>query len=315
MKIAQYITPTAADTERGPSPSIWAWPHFGGAPIIDFVQEPRLGAYVWDDFIDSGGKLTQGSAGQYGRWATYADATDPTIADAGILGGGWKLAASTNANVSNFLSATATSFRFVNTSGVLQGRMAFECRVSISSIAASKLDFFVGLMDTLPVAADVPIGDTGGSLSTTPNLFGFHARGGATNPGDFSVAYNVASGTVQYPIANLVNTITGTAYVAGDYVKLGWVFDPNPLPTAKVSTATTANQTVGNIASPMLKFYVNGQECLQFLVRADITTGSANNSTFPGAIMGPVIAFKQQSTTASISASIDWIRIAQAAVA
>jgi hypothetical protein len=323
VKTAQYTRnqPTAsalgtANAERGPSEAIWACLGEPDASIEDFFQEPRLGHYLWDDFDDSGGVLTLGAAGQYGRWATFAEATRPTITDDGIVGGGWKLAASTTAHDGVSLSTTAGSYQFVTTAGVLPnpGRMFFECRVKLSSIAASTIDMFIGLMDTLPVATIVPITATGGSLSTTPNLFGFHARGGATNPGDFSVAYNVASGTVQYPtgLTNLVNTVQGSALAAATYVKLGFIFDPTPsAQRVACSTAATSKQTVGNVYAKRIRFFVNGVECSTFLINDDIVTGAANNALFPAAVMGPVIAWKQQSTTASISGSIDWIRVAQ----
>lgn len=305
-----------ADTERGPSPIIWGAPGSPNAWAEDFIQDPRLGYYFFDDFNDTGGALTLNNVGQYGRWATQAETTDPTITDDGIIGGGWKLAASTTAHRGVALSTTAGGVQFYDGTNLVPGQMAFECRVKISSIAASTLDMFVGLMDNLPVASTIPITATGGTLSTTPDLIGFHARGGSTNPGDFSVAYNVAAGTVQYPtgLTNLVNTVTGTALAAATYVKLGFVYNPKggqggqPY-TKTITTAATSAQTVGNSAIPMLQFFVNGIPCATFLIKGDITA-----ATFCGgstAILGPVVAFKQQSTTASISASIDWIRVAQ----
>ena len=312
VKTVDYSFGLSADTRRGPSTAIWGAPGSPNSFVEDFLQEPYLGTYFFDDFLDTGGLLTLNAPGAYGRWATFAETTDPTITDAAIQGGGWTLGASTTAHRGVSLSTTAGAFQFVTTAGVLQGRIAFECRVKLSSIAACTLDLFVGLMDNLPVASTVPITATGGSLSTTPGLIGFHARGGATNPGDFSVAYNIAGGTVQYPtgLTNLVNTITGTAYAAAAYVKLGFLYDPNPY-AVKISTAATSGQTAGNTARPCIRFFVNGQPAAAFLQYADLTTGSANNSLFSPVALGPVIAFKQQSTTASITASIDWIRVAQ----
>jgi hypothetical protein len=312
VKTVDYSYGLSVDTTRGPSRSIWGAPGAPNAFVADFLQEPYLGTYFWDDFLDTGGLLVaSGAPGAFGRWATYAE-TNGAITDDAIQGGGWNLAASTTGNQGVALSTRAGAFQFVTAAGALQGRIAFEARVRISSIAASTLDFFVGLMDHLPVASAVPLSDTDGALSTTPGLIGFHARGGATNPGDFSVAYNVASGTVQYPtgLTNLVNTVTGTAYVAATYVKLGFLYDPNPYPV-RISTAATTGQTAGNTARPCIRFFVNGVPAVAFLTSSDLTTGAANNALFSPIPLGPVVAFKQQSTTASISASIDWIRVAQ----
>lgn len=320
----------AQDTERGPSPSIWYQQGTQNAWWADFQQDPRLGMIFWDDFMHggywastSGGAFTGGFHADT-NWYAYAD-ENGTIADAGLIGGVMNLSASTTAHQGVALSSAFHGTQLVTSAGILQGRLTFECSVEIKDGAAgawvaSTSDMFVGLMDNsgLPASA-VPITNTGGSLATAAGFIGFHKRGGSTNGTDFNFVYNVAGGTPQYfsGLDNIITGVTGTAPVAGTFYKLGFVFDPQAeaINITSGNALSNGSQTQAQgIQTPVIYVYVNGVPAAAVITKAMITTGSANNAYFPDTLMAPCIAFKQQSTTASVSADVDWVEVAQQAV-
>jgi hypothetical protein len=305
----------AQNTERGPTENLWSWPGAGNAGVEDFLQDPRLGLYFFDDFNPApnfpGGSYT-GSAGRYAIFSTANGA----FADDAIVGGGLRLQASTTAHQGVTLGSSAGAYQLVDGSGNLQKRLVFECRVKVStgSFSASTQDTFIGLMDNLPPASQVPITNTGGTLAASTNFIGFHKRGGATNANDWNFVFGASGQTIQYPtnMQALYKTGIGggtTAPSEGTYYKLGFVFEPAALP-AIISSTASSNQTAGNTAAPMLKVYVNGVRTTAFLIKADITA-----ATFPATPMAPVIAFMQQSTTANIYSAVDWIMCAQSLMA
>lgn len=310
-----YLNNTIADTERGPSPALWAAQGSNNGWIPDFLMDPRLGQVFFEDFKSSGISPASGSALNYNAdqsWYAYLD-TNGAITDAGIVGGGINLAASNTAHQGVALGQLTNAFQIVDSTPNLQGRLIFECRVSsaAASLAASKTDYFIGLIDAsgLPASA-VPITGTGGALSTSPGLIGFHKRGGSTHGTDWDFVYQVAGGTAVYEtnLGNIVTTVTGTAPVGGTYYKLG--FDYNPLAIGLAVASTATGQTLGVVTKPMLKVFVNGLAAVCFL-----DSGIIKGTTFPNTIMSPAVAWKQQSTTASVSANIDWLGVVQQFIA
>lgn len=296
-----------ADTNRGPSDSIWSL-----CPVEELQQEPRLGYYLYDDFLSAGLSPATGSAANFlgdTPWYAYLD-TNGAITDSGVEGGGIHLAAATTGGQGVALGKLTNGLRITDGTSVFQ-KLWFECRVQLStaSLAASKADVFLGLVDAsgLPASA-VPITGTGGSLATAAGFIGFHKRGGATNPGDFGFVYNVAAGTPVYAtnLTTLVATVGGAALAGGTFVKLGFLFDPNPYP--KVISSASTGQTAGNISRPMVTVFVNGQPAVAFLTSTNVL-----GTAFPTTFLSPSIAFKQQSTTAAVNCDVDWIRVAQLA--
>lgn len=311
VKSVLYLANLVSNTERGPSESIWGAPGSPNAWIEDFLQDPRLGQYFFDEFNSAGLSPAAGSAANFGadaNWYAYLD-TNGAITDSGILGGGIHLAASTTAHQGVALGQLTNAFQIINSTPVYQPRLAFEARVAMSTAAlvASTADMFVGLIDASGTPASVvPITATGGTLATAPGFIGFHKRGGATNGTDWNFVYNVAGGTPVYAtnLQNLVTTVTGSAPVGGTYYKLGFAY--NPQATTMMITSASTGQTAGVIARPEIIVYVNGFPAVAFL-----TTTNIGGAAFPVTLMAPSIAFKQQSTTAAVSADVDWIRVAQ----
>lgn len=305
------------DTERGPSPSIWYQQGTTNAWWASFIQDPRLGLAEFDDFKGTGISPATGSAANFNSeqtWYAYLD-TNGVITDSGIVGGGVNLAASTTANQGVALGSLTNSYQIVTSGGVQQGRLAFECRVqcSTASVAASKSDVFLGLVDAsgLPASA-VPITNTGGTLASAAGFIGFHKRGGATNGADFNFVFNVAGGTPQYftQLNNIVKTVTGTAMAGATFYKLGFVFNPNAESIVLSTANALTGETAGVLVTPSIYVYVNGVPAA-----AVITKPLVIGTTFPTTLMSPAIAFKQQSTTAAVSADVDWIMVAQQLIA
>lgn len=336
----QFLT---QDNSRGPSQSIWgdfdaqtAIEQAGGnfeAPIVHF----------WDDFTDSlnFNNTTGPTRTILGRWTAQGNASGATATAIGPsadttnlpLEGGVLGLKAANANKELVLGATNAGFRFVDassSSGNLQGKMWFECSLFLSAVASAQQAIFVGLcgLTTDPTVTANKLFSTSQILDTTNAIFGFYKPGtdadGFTGSIalDYAVAYNVPSGTVQYPgaVGNLKKlstnfgpgALTAATFTAGAIttpsamrLKLGWIFDPTAaVPSLNPTSAVTTNQTVGTPAKATITFYVNGQRASAFLVPADIQA-----STFPSKFMCPMIA--QASVAAGAIAYVDWIRVAQ----
>lgn len=312
VKSVMYLANLVANTERGPSESIWGATGYPGGWVADFIQDRRLGQETWEDW-DVGSNFAGGSVtGAFGKWAIFSTANG-AIADDGIVGGGIRLQASTTADQGVTIGSTVTSYQLLTSAGVMQGRLAFEARVKIPTggFTASVCDAFVGLTDLAPASA-VPITTTNGTLAASMNFIGFHKRGGTTNPDDWNFVYGASGQTIQYQtnLQGLILAVTGSAAVVGTYYKLGFTWEPQP-PVSPLAITTTGSslQTVGQVASPIIKVFVNGIRAAAFLIKGDVTA-----ATFPSAVMGPSISFMQQSTTASQYLANDWIRVAQGAV-
>jgi hypothetical protein len=317
VKSVGVLGNTAVNTERGPSPVIWNQNGSNMAWWEDMIADPRLGLAFWEDFKSSGISPSTGSALNYiaeNPWYAYLD-SGAAITDTGIIGGGINLAASTTGNRGVALGSLTNSYQIITSGGAYQGRLAFECRVrnSTASVAASTSDMFIGLMDAsgLPASA-VPITGTGGTLATAAGFIGFHKRGGATHGADFDFVYNVAGGTPVYAtnLGNIVNTVLGAAMAGATFYKLGFVFNPDSSNELRAIGSASTGQTAGVIARPLITVYVNGLPAAAFLTSTNVA-----GTAFPVTVMSPMIAWKQQSTTASVNADVDWIMVAQESIA
>ncbi len=329
VKTNVYASPTTSDTSRGPSNSIWA-----SCPIEDLIQYEAggigtAGTFFRDDFLVAGFP-TLNAPSSYGQWACFAD-TGTVLTDDMIEGGSLKFNNGT-ANKQIMLASTASSFRFASgaTGFPLGQKMWFECRVAMDSITTATRDLFIGLCDNttsqIVSANGTVITNTGNTLATTKGLFGFHFRA-TTNPSDVGIAFNVAGGTVQYlgAAANIqklslnycfgpaatpgqpltVYSATSGVPVANTFIKLGWVFDPNPTPIF-VQTAV-GGQVASNVVAikPLIQFYVNGFQIPVFFASTEVQA-----ATFPVNFMSPIIAINHLLTN---GVHVDWIQVAQLA--
>lgn len=295
-----------ASSQRGPSYSIWA-----DYPAAAVAQDPSLGMHIFDDFIKVGGWLSTNTAGgSMGDWASYG--STGSLQTDGALEGGVISLGSDGDQESATIASLAGAFRITTTSTLaLNNKLWFETRVAFGTIATTKMDAFVGLADKLTssniMVNTIPISTTDDTLSTVPNLIGFHKKSGAST--EINFVYQLAGGTAVYPtnLTTLMNSVTGAVLVAQSgqtgFVKLGFLFDPTA-PAVFISSASTG-QTAGVLARPLIKIFVNGLPAAAFL-----TSTNVQGTAFPTGFMGPVFSVMQTATGAN-QGLIDWIRVAQ----
>lgn len=308
VKSVLYEGNLAVSSRRGPSKIIW-----GDCPVPLLLEDPGEGMYFFDDFIMAGNMGPNAAAitGSLGQWMCYADIGAAAIQADGALEGGVLTLGSDGDNEGVTLSSMAGSFRTTTTSTLaLNQKLWFEARIARSVVTATKIDAFVGLCDKtsasgLAVTA-VPISTTIDVLSTVPNLLGFFSKGSVAN--EWSFAYQLAAGTAVFPtnLTTLMNTVTGAVLTANQFVKLGFLFDPNAAPVV-ISSASTG-QTAGQIARPLIKIFVNGLPAAAFL-----TTTNVQGTAFPTGFMSPCVAVMNDAGSSPGTISIDWIRAAQIA--
>jgi len=317
-----------ANTERGPTEFVWAAPGGPNGWIADFIQDPRLGLHFYDDFHNIGGFPAAATAASLsiGNWSLYAGSNAGPLIDAAVVGGviqftpssGTVSTGASNSQVT--LNSQVGAYQLTaNSSGAsaLQGRLAFECRVQLTSIVSGQRDAFIGLADQGAPSSNNPftVVSAGSSqlLTTTRNLIGFYNADSGRGQ-DWAFVFQLASTAPVFctGMQSLVSTVLGSAIGSG-YYKLGFVFDPQA-PVQQITTAGTG-QTAGNTAKAMLKVFVNGVQCATFLTQKDnILTAS-----FPTGIMGPIMAFANVSNSGTSNSgtavagvmNVDWIRCAQ----
>src|SRR5260370_1287221 len=131
--------------DRGPSEILWGAPGAPNAWVEDFIQDPRLGLYAFDDFspCGSGPGAATAFTGSFGQWTLYQGSNSGTIVDAGIIGGGIQFVPSSGTVSSGAstptlaLQSLAGAFQLItNSSGTsaLQGKLAFQFLVPLTSI-------------------------------------------------------------------------------------------------------------------------------------------------------------------------------------
>lgn len=276
------------------------------------------GGYAfYDDFLMAGNTsdATVNQALDIGQWAAFVGTNGVVAADPKLEGGVLALGAGANSGVSITMSSMAGSFQIQQGSSAftLNNDIWFECRVAVDSITSADRDCFIGLVDNtttqVATAADTVINSSTNTLATAPGFLGFHFRS-TTNPSDVGVAFNIAGGTVQYPtnLQTLVNTVTGASLTArstaSGFVKLGFIYSPFPQTGKRIIGTASSGQTAGNLAFPLVRFFVNGQETPAFL-----TSTNVQAATFPASFMSPTIAYKSRSTNSN-NFNVDWIRVA-----
>lgn len=305
---------TTADTTRGFSTAIW-----GSCPFEQLRASNERGHTFYDDFDMIGNaNMSSAYANSIGQWSAYGYA-GAQINDAQLEGGIIKMS-SDGDNEGLAILGSAGSFRMVTTSTLaLNSKLWFEARVARHSIATAHMEFFVGLMaptlsSGIPATAQ-PITTTDDTLMTAGDLFGFHCVGATATrggPTEVGVAFELASGTINYPtnMTTLMASSGNTVLAADTFVKLGFIFDRNG-PFKRISSAT-ARQTAGQVKRAIVQFYINNIPLPAFLTTDDVANATATQA-FPTAFMTPVIAMMNQASQSSDYLAADWIRVAQGA--
>jgi len=328
-KSVGYSANLIANTERGPTEAIWGAPGSPNAWVEDFLQDPRLGMHFYDDFLVAGSGPGAATAytGSFGQWSLYQGSNSGTIQDGIIIGGGIQFVPSSGTVAGGgstptvALSGLAGAFQIItNSSGnsALQGKLALECRVMLTSIASGQRDAFIGFVDQAAPSSNLPFtvvsGGSSQMLTTTRNLIGFYNADSGRGQ-DWAFVFQLASTAPVFcsNLNSLVSRVTGSAIAAGTFYKLGFVYDPNA-PSKIIGTASDG-QTVGAVARQMITVFVNGQSAVAFQTQANnILTAS-----FPTGIMAPCIAFANVSNSGTSNSgsavagmmTVDWIRFAQ----
>jgi len=303
VKSVVYEANLVADTHRGPTQAIWA--DCDVPLLLEQANEGAGGQYIFDDF-NSGVMNVASNVGSFGRWAVYAD-TGGTALSGDVEGGVVSINSDTDNETVTF-GGGMNSFRLVTTStNALNQQLWFEARVAKSSIAATLGDVFVGLFGGflsgstgLPQAA-IPI-TTADALANV-DMIGFSSLVGT--PTEWSFCYKLTGqAAVQVTgLTTLMNSVTGAVNTAGAFHKLGFRFDPNAPPV--LVTTATGNQTVGQLARPLIKVFVDGLPAATFLSSLDLV-----NTNFPTAFMSPGFSV-MNSTGTTLRLLVDWIRCAQ----
>lgn len=165
--------------------------------------------------------------------------------------------------------------------------LAFECRLAVSSIAAAKWSYGIGLGEANMIVTDGMFVDTTGALADK-NFVGFNhllAEGAAID-----AAYKADGQTYQDGATKTKLNALHTA-VATTYVKLGFRYRAAP---------------------KSLEFYVNGRLAGTASAPAKLTALELDAATFPDDVfLAPFVGIKCVATGTALSVSMDWWACAQ----
>lgn len=241
-------------------------------PLSAVRNDPGSGYMVEDNFVDLGlsGTITTiiSSAG-VGRYLVFGSA-GATITPDAALGGGIVL---TEATDNEAVSITTKQTPFQITSGA--GNFWFETRMKTSTITTAEQAWLIGLMDSTPQTAIVPLTATGAIADI--NFVGFHHP--EANTTAFDTSYK-ANGVTAVEVNSDVGTLA-----AATYIKLGMKFD-------------TSNN--------VLSFYINGA-----LQAAGKTIPNATGTDFPADVTLAPICAMLLANSAAETITMDWWKYVQ----
>lgn len=267
-------------TDRGPSPSIW-----GNCPWEEIKERQQVGCWFWDDFMSSNitVQTTEGDWNAGNAYSQFSDTGGTITADTTELGGAVAIGSDGDNEMCSFRT-TIAPFKLAYGGK----KFWFEARILTSTIADTKHDIFIGLMENVALSSGIPI-TTSGALADK-NLVGFFrpesAKGAAGTGGATINTMYKCDGVTAVTVQNDITTL-----VASTYVKLGMIFDPDK----------------DNAGPNTLSFYVNGTRCSTVK-----TVPSAAGTDFPNDInLGLVFAIMNATGSSPGTSSIDWWRAAQ----
>lgn len=256
-----------ANTGRGPSPFLWS-----SCPWEEIVSGKIDGIAFFDDFLTPAFTVPTTEA-NYGPYKAFTS-TGGTILPATPAWGGVITLGSDGDDEGASIATVGLPYKINRDNG----KLWFECRVKVSTIADTTFDAFIGLGDQQTLTAAVPITATAGSLADE-NLVGFHRLG---TDGDYFDFRYKADGQTQ-----VTHHSDAQVLVADTYVKLGMIWDP---------------------ATYLLTAYGNG---ISLGTGYTVTTTAGN--PFPNDVQLGLIAGVTNAAAATSVFTIDWWRIAQLA--
>lgn len=211
--------------------------------------------------------------------------TAALIADTATVKGALALAVDGNAANDEAVlkwGGTATApFKFADND------LAFECRLSVSSITAAKWSYAVGLGQADMITTDLLHVDSTGALANKA-FVGFQhlvAEGAAIDAAYKAVGQTYQNGATKTKLDSLHTAVAAT------YVKLGFRYRSNPR---------------------TLEFYVNGSIPGGNISPARLTATELDAATFPDDVfMAPIIGIKDIAGDTALTINIDWWACAQ----
>lgn len=259
----------SANTDRNPSPNIWY-----DCPWNELVEGVASGVYFWEDF-ESFPKTPPTTEGNWGRFAVFSSTGGAMTAGTGL--GGELVIGSDDDAEGVGLRTLSTPFKIIRGGG----KLWFEIRVKLSTIADTTFEFFAGLIQDIAFTAAIPITNTAATLADY-NMVGFYRT---ESDGDAINTTYKADGVTA------VTVQTGAVVpVASTYMKLGLVFD-----------------TQYDVAGlHILSFYNNNLR-----LSTTKTIPSAAGTDFPNDIaLGLCFAVRNAVGSSPGTATIDWMRCA-----
>jgi hypothetical protein len=229
--IIQYRDTT--DTNRGPSPNIWA-----DCPWLEIeaqVAQGNGGYSFFDDFVNFPDHLTNVDDGAAQRGAYSTNQTNGVVIGNSAEVGGALFMNSAASNQQGTVRAGGASFNLATTSK----KLWFEARVKVGTIADTQNGVLLGLYedvaitDTLPIAAN-------GTLATEV-FVGFHRLEGDGDQFDLVHSDGSTATTLKADAITLV---------ADTYVKVGMVFESDTITFYKDGGALDDTLSVGATEYP-----------------------------------------------------------------
>lgn len=165
--------------------------------------------------------------------------------------------------------------------------LAFECRLSVNSIVASRWAIVLGLGEANTIVTDGLMVDTTGVLADR-NFVGFNKL--LASPGTFEAGYRADGQTYQGAATNtrLANVLTPAI---NTYFKLGFRYHSHP---------------------KTLEWYVNGVIPGGNVAPARLTAAQLDAATFPDDVfLAPIIGIKDLAGAGGVTVNIDWWACAQ----
>ncbi len=258
-----------ADQNRTRSPAIWhdcPWDRINSGEVD--------GVTLFDDFL-SPYLTVPTSEGVYPPYAGFSS-TGGTILPATAERHGIITLGSDGDDEGASIRQVGQPFKIIRG----DGKLWFEARVKVDTIAVTKYDAFIGLGEKQTLTAAVPITATAGTLADK-NLVGFLRPGTATTGDGSSLRITYKADGVT---AVTVETVAGV-FAADTYVKLGFTFDPKDY---------------------KLRFFIDNVERV-----TTYTVPSAAGTDFPNDVLLGVIAAVTNAAAVTSVFSIDWWRVAQ----
>jgi len=252
---------------------------FGNLPIKNF-SVGLGGRYFFDDFLNHPAHV---SAQTIGNYATYID-TGVTLKQSATEATGALVIAGNDAdNDEGSITTGGNEGGMVAIDATGSGRIAFEARLKIDTVADDDLAFFIGLAEE-GLAAQNTLLDNSGELADK-DFVGFRSKhvnsGTAGQNAELDFAWEKSGQTIQEH-AN-IHTI-----VADTYMKVGFLYDP-----------------INHPADKQIKLFIDGVEESVYVTQTQMEA-----ATFPDDEELALLFAVKSGDADEVAATLDWWALA-----